>query len=152
MTDDGERGNARGGHRGRGLLWLAGLAVVVGCSTPPEPMPEAISCSHQYRPDAETTAGAVSGTTVVGRGEEQGELWQQMALNVSYVAGAPDGNAVRLVINGEDEQPISEHLFQIGTSAGALHTEFAGGHGFTGLIYVHHEGAMLQVWCTAGEE
>jgi hypothetical protein len=27
--------------------------------------------------------------------------------------------------------------------------DFAGGHGFTGLLYVDHEGAQLQVWCAA---
>lgn len=152
VMDDDERGSSRGGHLGRGLLCAAALAVVVGCSTPPEPLPEAITCSHQYRPDAPTAAGAVQGATTVARGGEQTEQWAQMALSVSYTAGEPDGNAVRLQVEGTEGQPISEHLYQIGPSAGALHTEFAGGHGFTGLIYVHHEGAMLQVWCAAGEE
>ncbi len=134
-----------------GLFVLGLLLAVVGCTTPPEPLPAAITCTHQYRPDATSAAGARDGVLSVAQGEQQSATFDQMTLHVAYTAGQPDGNGVRVRVDGPGGQQIAEHLYQIGTSAGLLYTDFAGGHGFTGLIYVHHEDAQVQVWCAAAK-
>ena len=148
---DGGRRGARGGHL-RTMLPVVGLLLaVVGCTTPPEPLPAAITCSYQYRPEATSAAGAQEGALVVDRGEQESAVFEQMMLQVTYTAGQPDGNGVRLVLSDRGGQQIAEHLYQGGASAQVLYSEFDGGHGFTGLIYVHHEDAQVQVWCAAAE-
>ena len=133
------------------LLVIGLLLAVVGCTNPPEPLPAAITCSHHYRPEATSTDGAQDGTLVVGQGEQESAVFEQMMLQAVYTAGQPDGNGVRVVVFDHEGEQIAEHLYQVGTSAQPLYSEFDGGHGFTGLIYVHHDGAQVQVWCAAAE-
>lgn len=149
--DDGEPRRARGAHLRRVLAWAGAGVVVVGagCAQPPEPLPAQIECTHQFRPDAVRDTGATQDTLVIEQGEGAGAEFDAMALQVTYTAGQPDGNGVRVVVTDDAGEPLSEYLYQAGTAAQALHTEFAGGHGFTGLLTTYHDGARLQFWCSA---
>ncbi|MGC0252537.1 hypothetical protein [Pseudactinotalea sp. Z1748] len=148
--DDGELRRARGAHLRRVLTW-AGAAVVVvgGCAQPPEPLPAQIECTYQFRPDADRDAGATQDRLLVEQGESAGAEFDAMALQVTYTVGQPDGNGVRVVVSGDAGEPLSEYRYQAGTAAQTLHTEFAGGHGFTGLLTTYDDGARLQFWCSA---
>ena len=151
--DVGELRRARGAHLRRVLAWAGVGAVVVGagCAQPPEPLPVQIECTYQLRPDAAQDTGATQETLVIEQGSRVEVEFAVMALQVAYTAGQPDGNGVRVVVTDDDGEPLSEHLYQVGTAAQVLHTEFAGGHGFTGLITTYHDGARLQSWCSANQ-
>lgn len=115
-------------------------------------LPDAITCGTQYRPDAEQMEGAESPTLTVERdddlaGTSATHEFPTMTLTVTYVGDAPEGRTVRVSVTADDDTPLFESLYQIGTPLQDI--EFAGGHGFTGLNYVHHGEAMLQVWCEA---
>lgn len=113
-------------------------------------LPDAITCGTQYRPDAEQMEGAESPTLTVDRSDDLAGAsatheFPTMTLRVTYVGDAPEGRTVRVSVTADDGDPLFETLYQIGTPL--QHIEFAGGHGFTGLNYVYHGEAMLQLWC-----
>lgn len=115
-------------------------------------LPEAITCGTQYRPDAEQMEGAESPTLTVDRsddltGSSATHEFPTMTLTVTYVGDVPEGRTVRVSVTTDDGAPLFESLYQIGTPLQDI--EFVGGHGFTGLNYVHHGEAMLQLWCEA---
>ena len=71
-----------------------------------------------------------------------------MSLSVAFIGDAPDGYVVNVNVAGVDGAPFFSALYQYG-DGGGLRQNFVGGHGFTGLHYVYHGGAMLQFWCQA---
>lgn len=71
-----------------------------------------------------------------------------MSLSVAFIGDAPDGYVVNVNVAGVDGAPLFSALYQYG-DGGGLRQNFVGGHGFTGLHYVYHGGAMLQFWCQA---
>ena len=146
---------------GAGLAAVAGLAAAfAGCGDdeaggPGEGsgLPAAVECGTQYRPDAERMTGAEEPVLRVERSDglagSTGSLeFETMTLSVTYVAEAPEGRSVDLTVVSAAGEPLLRALYQIGDPP-LEDIRFAGGHGFTGLHYVDHEGAQLQVWCEA---
>jgi hypothetical protein len=116
-------------------------------------LPAWIECGTQYRPDAETMVDAVEDDLRVEpssglRGDATTIEYETMTLAVAYVGDAPEGRNVTVEVTTSDGDPIVRDLYQIGEMR-LTDVEFSGGHGFTGLQYVSHEEAMLQVWCEA---
>jgi hypothetical protein len=160
---------------GRAVFAVGALLLSVGCGTDADSandaatvasslaastnqndtdqLPDRIICITQYRPDAESMAGAEEPTLTVERDDAEvadGESieFATMKLSVSYSGEAPEGRTVNIVVTASTGELITTALFQIGTPAlDDIH--FAGDHGFTGLHYVYHEGAMLQFTCRA---
>lgn len=130
---------------------MTGAALLASCSPPPEALPAAIECGYLYRPDGGSAAGEDGGTLTAAQGTQETVDFETMSLLVAYDAGQPDGNAVRIATSTADGRSVSTNLYQYDTSAAPLLGEFAGGHGFTGLIYSHHDDAVLQVHCTASD-
>lgn len=71
-----------------------------------------------------------------------------MTVEVTFQGEAPEGNNVVVVVETSEGREILRSLYQF-TTGSELPTDFAGGHGFTGLNYVSHGPASLQVWCRA---
>ena len=116
-------------------------------------LPTAVECGTQYRPDAEQMAGAENAVLRVERGDGlaggTGTLtFERMTLTVTYTGDAPEGRSVDLRVTSSGGEPLARTLHQVGATP-LQDVDFAGGHGFTGLLYVDHDGAQLQVWCTA---
>lgn len=117
-------------------------------------LPAAVECGTQYRPDAEQMTGAEDATLRVERGDGlaggTGTLtFERMTVTVTYTGDdAPEGRSVDLQVTSSGGEPLARTLHQVGTTP-LQDVDFAGGHGFTGLLYVDHQGAQLQVWCTA---
>jgi hypothetical protein len=74
--------------------------------------------------------------------------FETMTLSVTYREDVPEGRTVELVVETAAGEPLARTLYQIG-DVPLQDVGFAGGHGFTGLHYVSHAGAELQVWCQA---
>ena len=149
---------------GRVAAVVLAAALAGGCGSSGGPdrdgdggaaLPVAVECGTQYRPDAEQLAGAEDATLRVPRGDglagDSGTLeFDLMTLNVTYRGEGPEGGSVDLVVTTAAGEPLARTLYQVGgTALGQV--DFAGGHGFTGLHYVDHQGAQLQVWCAAAE-
>ena len=139
-------------HRTLVLSLLVALAMAA-CSAGRSELPGSITCHTQYRPDAETLDGAREPSLTVARADGVGAPPQRLdfatlALEVTYQGAAPEGDHVAVVVTTADGEPLVRDLYQLGDGVD-LRREFAGGHGFTGLQYVFHEQASLQVWCTA---
>jgi hypothetical protein len=152
----------------RGLAALAVLAMVLaGCGadqgegdddSPPDrgdgpALPVAVECGTQYRPDATQLTGAQEPELRVepsagSTGGAETVEFETMTLSVTYRGDAPEGRTVELVVQTAAGEPLTRTLYQIGDWA-LQDVAFAGGHGFTGLHYVSHAGAELQVWCEA---
>lgn len=125
--------------------------------------PAAITCSAFYRPVAGQSAGeereeltveredGMMGATEDGIVGAVGAEFEELALEVSYTSGAPDGNGVLIIVTDAEGVELTRNLYQMGTPPLA-EIEFGGGHGFTGLTYVTHAGAELQYWCEAAAE
>jgi hypothetical protein len=155
----------------RGLAALSVLAAVLaGCGadqgeTGDEPppvgddgpaLPAAVECGTQYRPDATQLTGAEEPELRVERsagptGSAETVEFETMTLSVTYRGDAPEGRTVELVVETTAGEPLARTLYQIGDTA-LQDVAFAGGHGFTGLHYVSHAGAELQVWCEAVDD
>ncbi|MDS1270670.1 hypothetical protein RIF23_10200 [Lipingzhangella sp. LS1_29] len=140
-------------------LAVAGCAADGATTTAADPGrdAEAVTCSMQYRPDAESAAGQRSESVTVPAesgvvGDEPGARLEfpDLVFEVTYVAGAPDGNGVTTVVRATDDDSERHRvLHQLPAEPGLVDIVFAGGHGFTGLHYANHEDAQLQYWCTA---
>ena len=115
--------------------------------------PEAIRCGTQYRPDASSLMGAEEVVLVAEQSDGIGPVpvrhtFPTMVVEITYVGQAPEGNHVTVRVLGDTGESVLTSLYQFG-SGDELRTNFAGGHGFTGLNYVHHGEANLQIWCSA---
>lgn len=132
----------------------AALLATASCSGGEAALPEELVCTAQYRPFAESMEAAEEQTFSVERVDRpvtQGvEVdFPLMSIEVVYVGDAPDGRSVRILVTDRDGVEVTTALYQIGAT-GLQDVGFAGGHGFTGLHYVHHRQAMLQYFCDAG--
>jgi hypothetical protein len=142
-------------HRIAVLSLLVALALVAGCGSGTAQPPASITCHTQYRPDAGDLAGASEQSLTVDRVDDVASRVQRLefdtlTLEVAYQGSAPEGNNVTVVVATPDGEPLVRDLYQF-ADGGELRREFAGGHGFTGLQYVFHEAASLQVWCVPGD-
>ena len=142
-------------HRIAVLSLLVAVAMAAGCGSDMVQAPASITCNTQYRPDADNLAGASEPSLTVDRVDDTGSRVQRLefdtlALEVTYQGAAPEGNNVAVVVTTPDGAPLVRDLYQFADGS-ELRREFAGGHGFTGLQYVFHEAASLQVWCVPGD-
>jgi hypothetical protein len=148
------------------VLVLAAVPVMVaGCgadgtgSEDPQPpraassTPDAIRCGTQYRPNAENLVGVEEPDLLVERVDDMNaepvrHEFATMTVEVTFQGEAPEGNDVVVVVETSEGREILRSLYQF-TTGSELRTDFSGGHGFTGLNYVSHGAASLQVWCRA---
>ena len=122
-------------------------------------LPGAIECGTQYRPDATQLTGAdepvlriePSDGPTGGIGGVEIAEFATMTLSVTYRGDAPEGRTVELAVVTAAGEPLWRTLYQIGDPP-LQDIAFAGGQGFTGLHYVSHAGAELQVWCHAVDD
>ena len=117
--------------------------------------PSSLTCHTQYRPDAESLAGSREPSLTVERVDgltpQPARIeFETLTLEVTFSGDAPEGRNVVIAVSTTDGDPLVRNLYQY-TDGAELTTAFAGGHGFTGLEYVFHEGSSLQVWCAAGD-
>jgi hypothetical protein len=142
------------GHR---IVVLSLLVAVgsAGCLSAAPGAPSSITCHTQYRPDEESLSGASEPSLTIERADDISPRPQRLefatlTLEVAYQGDAPEGRNVTVVVTTTDGQPVVRDLYQF-TDGTELGNEFAGGHGFTGLQYVFHEGSSLQVWCDSDD-
>ncbi len=147
--------------------WLRGLplAAVVACNesgTPSdgEPMGETpsggdVRCSYYYRPSNEVMEGQTGNEPIfqleerlftVGPDEDASELLGQITLAVNYDMAEFDSDSITLSATAGEARIISI-LYQL--SEAMPRNQFAGGHGFTGLLYFTHPtaGGDYQAFC-----
>jgi hypothetical protein len=114
---------------------------------------DSIDCTTQYRPDAETLEGAEEPTLSVRpsgslTGERETLTFPTMELEVTAFGAVPDGaGSVSVVVRSSTGEELVRTLYQLG-SVPFADVDF-GGLGFTGLQYVTHGPAQLQVTCSA---
>jgi hypothetical protein len=135
-------------------LFVAVLASM-GASGQDDQAPSSVACHAQYRPDAESLAGARDASVTVERADELAPRPERLefatlTLEVTFHGDAPEGRNVTIMVATRDGEPLVRNLYQF-TSGTELTKEFAGGHGFTGLQYVFHDGSSLQVWCESDD-
>lgn len=145
--------------KGHGAVVLAGAGVLTaaaaGCGSAQgdgAPLPERVVCHAFYRAD-DTGAGQREETLELPRsdglqGSERTVEFEEMSLTAVYRADAPEGRSVRVEVRGAEGADLATGLYQFG-SPPPQDIAFVGGHGFTGLSYVHHGEAVLQYWCEA---
>ncbi|TDE97233.1 hypothetical protein EXU48_03210 [Occultella glacieicola] len=136
------------------LGWAAAGALLVSCTAAPEPQatpPDAIECAAKYRPQAGSDVGEESRTLVVPRigGASGPEVldFATMTLAARYIGDAPEGRSIDIVVEAANGTRLTSTLFQLDEDESQVSVEFVGGHGFTGLHYVQHDGAELQYTC-----
>jgi hypothetical protein len=139
-------------HRIIALSLLAAIACA-GCVAGSPEAPPSITCHTQYRPDAETLQGVREPSLTVERADDISPRprtleFATLTLEVAYQGDAPEGRNVTVAVTTTDGQPLVRDLYQFADGS-ELTRQFAGGHGFTGLQYVFHQDASLQVWCDA---
>jgi hypothetical protein len=143
------------GHRIVVLSLLVAVVAGTGCVSAAAGAPSSITCHTQYRPDEENLRGASERSLTVERADDisprpQALEFATLMLEVAYQGDAPEGRNVTVVVTTPDGEPVVRDLYQF-TDGTELNNEFAGGHGFTGLQYVFHEGSSLQVWCDSDD-
>lgn len=141
------------------------VTTVMHGDTAPPPAPESIapvrpgapsqiSCTAYYRPFGdESVEGAVERPVVldvVGAGPPSGEaVFDTMSFGVRYLGPETDDTpSITLSVTARDGAPLASVLYQLGV-VDLTSIQFVGGHGFTGLHDVDHDGAQLQFWCGA---
>ena len=127
-----------------------GADAVVGAEVA---LPSSIECGTQYRPNADDLDDAEEATLTVEptsgpAAEPEALTFPTMTLSVAYLGDAPEGRNVTVTVTTDAGEPLVHTLYQLGEMP-LDEIDFAGGHGFTGLQYVDHGDALLQVWCTA---
>lgn len=139
------------------LSLLVAVAASMGCAPATGGgAPSSITCHTQYRPDAESLTGSSEPSVTVQRadGEVQARPerldFATLMVEVAFHGDAPEGRNVTIEVMTTEGEPVVRNLYQL-TDGAELTTDFAGGHGFTGLQYVFHEGSALQVWCVSDD-
>ncbi|MDA2811544.1 hypothetical protein O4J56_12960 [Nocardiopsis sp. RSe5-2] len=117
-------------------------------------LPSRVVCEVSYRAD-DSGAGQRDATLEAERtdgmaGAEDSAGFDEMSVALTYIGEAPEGRVVSVDVTDAAGDRIARDLYQLGTPA-VQDIEFSGGHGFTGLSYVHSGEATLQYWCTAEE-
>ncbi|WP_221655722.1 hypothetical protein [Actinotalea ferrariae] len=139
---------------GTSLLVLVALVTSGGCTAGASgaDLPPAITCTTHVRLEAGSAGGEESTTLTVDRVDGGAAAPEELTvapfrLAVSYIGEAPEGRTVTVVVSDADGVIVRD-LYQL-ADGDALRTQFAGGHGFTGLSYVYSGSAELQLWCAA---
>lgn len=116
-------------------------------------IPSRIDCVAYYRPlGNESVAGAselpVGFDTAAGAGSATAPF-ETMTFEAAYTGDDGfESPTLSLSVTDDAGEPLTSVLYQLG-GVDLRDVQFAGGHGFTGLHYVDHDGAQLQFWCAA---
>ena len=119
--------------------------------------PDRIECTFVFRESNEVGEGDDPAdpkfefeerTLTVAKNEDASETLGKLSLNLSYSVDQHEGSGASLTVSNGDQQ-VFHALYQIGSRG--LINQFAGDHGFTGLIYLTHptEGGDYQLICKA---
>jgi hypothetical protein len=121
--------------------------------TPSEGAGGSIHCTYAYRLTNVASEGTPPSALEleeraldVGPEEAASETLGQLTLSARYDADEFEGNSFSLTVSSAEAQVLSV-LFQFGSSM--PQNQFAGGHGFTGLLYFTHPtaGGDYQAFC-----
>jgi hypothetical protein len=121
--------------------------------TPSEGAGGSIHCTYAYRLTNIASEGTPPSALEleeraldVGPEEAASETLGQLTLSVRYDASQFEGNSFSLTVSAAEAQVLAV-LFQFGS--GLPQNQFAGGHGFTGLLYFTHPtaGGDYQAFC-----
>lgn len=117
-------------------------------------LPSRVVCHANYRAD-DSGAGQEDATLEAERsdgtaGAEDSAEFEEMSIALRYIGEAPEGRVISVDVTDAAGDRIARDLYQLGTPA-VQDIEFSGGHGFTGLSYVHSGEATLQYRCEAEE-
>jgi hypothetical protein len=122
----------------------------------PSPTPQAgastFECTVFYRPATTAEGQAQSEETTVSlvqHGDDEIITFGDLELQARYSDDAVEGRSLVISVTAQDtERILVQQLYQFIPEA-ELRDQFAGGHGFTGLTYVHHptSSAELQYFC-----
>ncbi len=141
-------------------LSLMGLVVcitlaAVSCSTPPEQAseqataPSNIDCQVFYRASAGESLSEGPPIALTPNGGSGVATFDELEFSAQYLGDEFEGSSVSIsVIAPDTREQIIAQLYQIDQSKGLVN-QFVGGHGFTGLVYVHRPGsaAEMQYFC-----
>lgn len=131
-------------------------ALLPACGGTAAPRAAQITCHTTYRPSVTVPIESEGSVVIPGDIDAEYEAPESgdLRLQARYWTGAADGErALQLLVTPAGAaEPLLTHLYQLPQDSGPQN-QFAGGHGFTGLIYVYHptSGAELQFWCEAAE-
>lgn len=143
---------------------MVGGGLVTGCTaaTGSGELPEAVVCHAVYTPADPAAAGSAADDLVLTRLTNATEPTSlelgTFVLSGLYLGNAPEGHAVSVRVTSLDGTELTSALYQFDEAGSQLATNFAGGHGFTGLHYVNSRGTVgadadagseLQFWCEA---
>jgi hypothetical protein len=111
-----------------------------------------IVCNTAYRSSAGGRIEREDSLTFSDSDSQQSLSYGELEFYGSYDAGEQDrerGLRVWVTERGSD-MDLTTVLYQLPLDSGPQN-QFIGGHGFTGLNYIHHpsSGAELQFWCEA---
>lgn len=126
-------------------------AVLTQCSAAPTPLPEAIVCHTQFRPEAESPEDWQSPELTVELNSGEILDFDVMMLEVTYTGNRPDGNAVTITVSDATGNLLHSGLYQHDGTGDQLATTWSGGTSFTGLLTNYADGASLQVLCGAAQ-
>jgi hypothetical protein len=143
------------------VFWLPALLVVVlwlgGCSpaasAPVEPNPSTIVCTTAYRSSLRVAIEHEETFTVTLQNHLATVRYDDLTLQATYAAEGLGGEALALSLRTtttDSSAQVASTLYQFSASQ-PPRNQFAGGHGFTGLVYAFHPTtrAELQYWCRA---
>lgn len=125
------------------------LIAVAMASCAPMPAADALTCTVAHRSSPGSTLVESQFELALTGGTEE-VIFERLGFHASVNDDEFEGLALVIHITDLDSSSeIARHLFQIDRE-GRLANQFAGGHGFTGLVYVNHsQGAQIQYFCEA---
>jgi hypothetical protein len=119
----------------------------------PDGQPRLLTCTAYYRPLGDvSTEGAIEQTVELEAQpgmlmSEQSAEFDTMSFTVAFSGSEFEAESVLLYVFDSERNVLTQVLYQSGLDELAG-IDLVGGHGFTGLHYVNHEGAQLQFWCS----
>lgn len=125
-------------------LILPGL-LLAACSSPAggRGIPGHVLCEVMYRHDGLTSNQSVKVTTA----DPQKVQFADLAFEARYSTPQTESPALAVTVVTPDGQPVVNTLYQLDRTRPPVN-QFAGGHGFTGLVYAFApSGAELQFFC-----
>ena len=119
--------------------------------------PDRVECTFFFRQSNEVQDGDDPGdpkfqfeerTLSVGKNEDGSEALGKLTLDLSYDDSEYEGSSVGVSVSTA-EHPLFRSLYQLGERG--LINQFAGDHGFTGLVYLTHptDAGDYQLICKA---
>ena len=140
----------------RRMLALATLFLTTGCAMQPSSGPSAypvVECSVAYRSSPEMSQQDTQMIEMAAGDKPKFLQWDDLTLQVRYDFSEYESTTFIIdVLKSGEEAYLTRSLYQLSQER-PLENQFSGGHGFTGLHYVHHPEtqAELQFFCSAKE-